>query len=81
MKRQNPKLPVRRLSDDELAARDFAVDILFEDDFHEFFCVVDDGDGDLELGNSDYLRMVLRKRKGWVLDARCRKKGGAGHGK
>lgn len=76
----NPKLPVKRPSptttDEELAARDFAVDFMFDEDFSEFFCVVDEGDGDLELGNSEYLRMVLRRRKGWVLEPGCGRKGG-----
>jgi hypothetical protein len=78
--KQNPKQPIRRLPEEKLAAEDFAIDILFEDDFSQFFCIVDDGTGFDALGNRDYLEMVVKKRQGWVIEVppgtRCLKKGG-----
>ena len=39
MKRDGDEnLPVRRLSDEEFAVRDFAVDLLFECGFSRYFC-------------------------------------------
>ena len=66
---EKPKLPMKRLSEEDLAARDFAVDFVFEEEFSEFFCIVDDGETIERLGNRDFLRMVLMKRKGWVIEA------------
>ena len=66
--KQDPNLPVRSLPEEKLAAEDFAIDILCEDEFSQFFCIVDDGTGFDALGNRDYLEMVVKKRQGWVIE-------------